>query len=1353
MLLSLNPSEYFCQTLSTVEDLMPAPKRILFLLICVLGASLLLVRAQTSSSSAVTGTITDPSGAVVTNATVELRDNATNDVQSTKVTGSGAYTFSSVKPGNYSISVTAPGFRKTAIPSVSLQVGKSALVNLKLEVGATTETVEVQAGAASELQTLDASVGNVIGRRELENMPSLNRDATALLLLQPMSTSGYNQGPGTGESNVAGGTVAGARPDQNTFMIDGGDATSNTEGAGGYNTGFTATPRAVVPTPVESLEEFRVATNNQNATFNRSSGGEVQMITRRGSNNFHGMLYEYLQNDHLNANTWVRNHLADPVTGVSPQKRPPLRDNRFGAGLGGPIWKDKTFFFIMFEGRHFQRSNDFSRLVPTASMRLGLLNDTLGNVVNLNPFPVVDPGGYPGDPNAGLTIAPSGLDPRNLGISPVIQAEWASMPLPNNFVSDGVNTALFNVPSPQTVNEEFGVARIDHEITQNWKATGSFRYGVTDNVPSGNQVDIRGGVPKPIASRPLQPRYLVFGLTGQLTPNLLNDFHFDWLRHQWQWRTQGATSLVPCASAGQIDCTDAALQINRESLTSGMVPINVDTQNARQRTWNGRDLTFTDNLSWMRGSHMWQMGGRSQLQHFFHRRDDKVVGGLTAPIYYVARGGDFQHTGGFPTNPFLDPAISNSLWRRYFVDITGMVDAATQVLTRAPDLSPNPPFTPILQHTVVDSYELHFSDTWRIKPSLTLTYGLTWGVQLPPYEQNGTQTMMVDATTGKPIITDQYFKARVAAAEQGQVYNPILGFVPIKSLKRKYPYDPDYTNLGPRIGLAWNPSFTSGVLGAFLGDRKSVIRGGWGRVFDRVNGVGIVMTPALGIGFGDQSICKVPDLSGACNLGGTPSDTFRIGVDGSHINIPPLPSISGNTIIPGLVDGVAQVPGANSVFENRDFRIDPRRQVGGTDSIDFSIQRELPGRLLLEVGYVGKWSRDLYQNVELNHVPYMFKAGGQSLATAWDALAAQVRQPGFDPAVSPVQDQQWFETMLGGAGSAYCVDANTGLPTSCTRAVAQNEDVFDGDLGDSFLDIEPFFTTGPLTAMNTQIAGIDMTVSNGIGSYHAGFATLRRTGALGFSLNYTFSKSLDEIGLGQENTDALPDAFFPKRTYGPSQYDMRHIFNGVVSYDLPFGKGKPFASTGALDKIVGGWTIGSILAASSGLPMFVYNFGGDFSEFGSSGLNGDAAGWIRTSGGVITSSRHNNPTIGSGGFGSASQSGGFPNAFANPDAVAAQFRPVTFADQRAGMGAIRGLPRWNLDMQLTKNTHITERVNLRFDAQFINLFNHPQFAGDSSDNYFNSNAALDMSTPSAFGVLNSQFNSPRFIQFGLKLEF
>jgi Carboxypeptidase regulatory-like domain len=1310
---------------------MVARKHIFFLLSWLFLGS--LVYAQTSATSAVTGTITDPSGALISNATVELHDNATNDVQTTKPSAAGVYTFSSVRPGNYSISVTARGFRTVVVPSVSLQVGKSALLNFNLEVGAAAETVEVQAGAAAELQTLDSSVGNVISRRELENMPSLNRDATALLLLQPMTTSGFNQAPDAGEQNVGGGTVAGARPDQNTFMIDGGDASSNTEGAGGYNTGFTATPRAVVPTPVESLEEFRVATNNQNATFNRSSGGEVQMVTRRGSNSFHGSLYEYVQNDNLNANSWTRNHLADPVTGLSPQKRPELRDNRFGGRLGGPIWKDKTFFFLMYEGRHFQRNNDFTRLVPTASMRLGLIKDSDGGVVNLNPYPVVDP-------DTGATIPGSAIDPRGIGISPVISAEWAQLPLPNNFGSgDGANSAGFNVPSPQTVNEEFGVARLDHDISQKWKATASFRYGVTDNVPSNVQVDIRGGTPKPTASRPLQPRYLVFGLTGQLTPNLVNDFHFDWLRHWWQWQTKSAEPLVPCSSTGQIDCSDAALQINRENRDSGMVPINVDTQNARQRTWNGRDLNFTDNVSWMKGSHMLQFGGRSQLQHFFHRRDDKVVGGITSPIYYVARGGDFQHTTGFPANPLT---ISDTLWNRYFVDVTGMVDAATQVLTRAPDLSPNPPLTPILQHTVVDAYELHFSDTWRIKPSLTLTYGLTWGVQLPPYEENGTQTMLVDAADGKPIVTAQYFKARAAAAQQGQVYNPTIGFVPIRSLHRKYPYDTDYTNLGPRLGLAWNPSFTDGPLGALLGNRRTVIRGGWARVFDRVNGVGIVMTPALGIGFGDQAICKIPNTLGACNQGGDPTTNFRIGVDGSHVNIPSLPAISGTMIIPGLVDGVAQVPGANSIFENRDFRIDPRRQVGGTDSIDFSIQRELPGRMLLEVGYVGKWSRDLYQNVELNHVPYMFQAGGQTLATAWDALAAQVR--GGAGTFTP---QPWFETMLG--GSAYCAGF-----ASCTEAVATNEDVFDGDLGDSFLDIEPSFTTGPLTAMNTQIAGIDMTVSNGIGNYHAGFASLRKSqGALGFSLNYTFSKSLDLIGLAQENTDALPDAYFPKRTYGPSQYDMRHIFNSVVSYELPFGQGKPFATRGALDKIVGGWSVASILTASSGLPMFVYNFGGDFSEFGSSGLNGDSAGWIRTSGGVITSSRHNTPTIGANGFGQSSADGGFPNAFGNPDAVAALFRPVTFADQRAGMGAIRGLPRWNLDFGVTKTTRITERVGVRFDAQFINLLNNVQFKGDTTDNYFNTNAALDTSTPEAFGVLNNQFNAPRFIQFGLKLEF
>src|SRR5207248_5895541 len=168
----------------------------------------------------------------------------------------------SVRAGKCNVIVSGKGFRQTVVSGVKVEIGKSALVNAVLEVGGMTEVVEVNAGTGVELQTLDASVGDVLDSNLLSNMPTLSRDATALVLLQPMAIPGFNGPGGTGDGNSSGGTIAGARMDQNTFMLDGGDATSNMEGGGGYNTGFVATPRAVVPTPVESLEEFRVQTNN-----------------------------------------------------------------------------------------------------------------------------------------------------------------------------------------------------------------------------------------------------------------------------------------------------------------------------------------------------------------------------------------------------------------------------------------------------------------------------------------------------------------------------------------------------------------------------------------------------------------------------------------------------------------------------------------------------------------------------------------------------------------------------------------------------------------------------------------------------------------------------------------------------------------------------------------------------------------------------------------------------------------------------------------------------------------------------------------------------------------------------------
>src|SRR6267378_448902 len=613
--------------------------RILLVVLVLALSTTELARGQGSSTATVTGTVTDQKGAAVPGAAVELINTATNETRMQTTSDTGYYTFVSVPPGGYKIVIKKAGFRTTNIGPVGVQVGKSSTVDARLELGTVAETIEVVAGGQAELQTQDASVGNVIERKMLDNIPSLARDATALLLLQPLANPGFNS-PGspnaTGEGDNTGGQIAGARSDQNTFLLDGGDATDSTAGSGQYSgTNFTATPRAAVPTPIESLEEFRVVTTNSAASFSRSAGGEVQMVTRSGSNQFHGAAYEYLQNNVLNANTWDRNSSGRP--------NPALRDNRFGGRIGGPIWKDKTFFFVHYEGRRFVSSTDITRRVPSDLMKAGVLQFG-GQAYNLNSNPVTVNGVTYQPANCGTVATPAPCDPRGLGLNPAIAAVWALEPTGNQpscgtaVASDGTNTLCFDAPVGIPLREDFGVIRLDHKISSKWQASASYRYDKT-TFSAPVQVDIGGllpghtkGQPVSTAQRPLAPRYLVANLTGQLTSHLTSQSTFNYLRHWWQWATF-SPSLIPSPQGfAQPNGRNAALSILGEGIGTGMQPINVDTQNARSRLWNGKDYNFSENLSWVKGNHLIQFGGRSEWQRFYHRRDDKVVGGLTSEV-------------------------------------------------------------------------------------------------------------------------------------------------------------------------------------------------------------------------------------------------------------------------------------------------------------------------------------------------------------------------------------------------------------------------------------------------------------------------------------------------------------------------------------------------------------------------------------------------------------------------------------------------------------------------------------------------------------------------------------------------
>src|SRR6266478_19065 len=356
------------------------------------------VRGQAANAGSVAGLVTDLSGGTVLGATITLKDKATGVPRTTTSNDAGRYVFANVPPGAYEIAANKTGFRVAKVSQIEITVGTPLTINFSLEVGAMAQTVEVTVTGA-ELQTTNATVGTTIGSENLQELPNLSRDVSSLLTLQP--------------AIAPNGSVAGAVRDQNTFQLDGGNNSSDMDGTmNTYTPSYASTstgggPTGVMPTPVESIEEFKVNVANQTADFNGSSGAQVQLVTRRGGNRWHGALYEYYLGSNFGANTWLNNHTpTKDASGNTLSPSTPLISNhynRFGASAGGPVgpsfWGGKTYIFANYEGRRYPQNTQVDKRVPSARLRLGLVTDTGKNTVtgivnqvyDLNAFPVVDP--------------------------------------------------------------------------------------------------------------------------------------------------------------------------------------------------------------------------------------------------------------------------------------------------------------------------------------------------------------------------------------------------------------------------------------------------------------------------------------------------------------------------------------------------------------------------------------------------------------------------------------------------------------------------------------------------------------------------------------------------------------------------------------------------------------------------------------------------------------------------------------------------------------------------------------------------------------------------------------------------
>jgi hypothetical protein len=1281
---------------------------------------------QTLTTGQVLGQVIDPSGAGVPGANVELRDAGTGATRTATTNSEGQYVIPQVTPGVYSVTVTAAGFAKAVVSSVTVQVDKTASINVSLKLGNTSEVVEVRSTAGAELQTMDSTVGNTIGGEEILALPTLGRSATSLLLLQPMAMP--QQSTSTGQSSRFGGQVAGARSDQNSFLLDGGEITNPISGNSDYFRAFSGGPEGAIPTPVESIQEFKVETNNPSGSISVGGGAQVVMVTKRGGDQFHGSLYEYYRGSALNANRWDANRLG--------QKKPNIVDNRFGGSLGGHflpgVWK--SFFYANFEERRRSDANFITRLVPTASMRAGILKFSPTNQsqwFNLNPSATVDPatgatvpvGGCPssGAPN-------QNCDPRNLGLNPMISQLWQFEPSGNDpSQGDGLNTIGFSGFAKYAVNDYLGVLRVDHSFGSRLHWTANYRH-YREDAGFLRQVDIGGilpgdvkGVPKVLSSIPRQPRYFVTGLTANITPYLTNDFHVSWLRDWWEW-----VSMPPFPQVAGIP---AALVPGGDTVNA-LVPLNIDTQNARTRMWNSHGMDFRDDASWVRGNHLFQFGGSFKHTWVFFRRDDGQQNSQKTLQYFMG-----NTIGGINVpSSFRPSGVPSSQWDNLYAQVLGMVDAASILRARDASLQLLPQGTDLKNTVRYDQATFYAQDAWHLRPSLTVSYGLAWAASVPPVEEQGKLMMTVLPGTGEVVDPRTYLQKRQQAALAGQVYNPPVGFTPINNSGRKYPFDFVRHNFEPRAAAAWTPNFKGGLLGSLFGNGKTVLRGGYWRFYDRLNGVQTAVNTLQAVGFGQSVLCLAPispnapnpDPTTLCkgNGGTSPVTAFRVGTDGSTVPFPDIPATVTPPVVPGK--GNALVPGGNITFVPNSQVQDPAWKPGAHNQWDFTIQRELPANSRLEIGYVGHTARNIYEGIDLNQVPFFMVAGGQSFAQAFDALARGITTP-----------QLFFETALKPT-SSFC----QGQP-SCTAGVLAKFGGTGGAIAnqrvrDVFNGIQSAFTLGPATNAATQFTNFFYWSSLGQSNYHAAFVSyhIRAYRGLVLDANFTYGHSLDNVSVNQDSDNAFANSYDPQYDYGTSVFDRKYVLTVLGVWNLPFRSQNAWVK-----RAVGGWQLSPIVSVASGLPLRVLNGSGQ--EFGQTSFAFGAEAIRTGSGDASAGVNRVAPTSGCGR--SASGKGSGLNIFANPQAVCSQFRPIQLSvDTTSRGGTLRGFGTWNLDLSVAKKIYLNaERTRLTFSAEFFNTFNHIVFL----------DPAVNLQSPQTFGVITTQGNDRRQIQLGLRLDF
>ena len=1200
---------------------------------------------------------------------VALDNSLLGSHQETTTNDLGFYQFLHItSAAGYQLTFTRDGFQKVVVSDITLGVSTVATYNEKLELGSVSQTIEVRSAGESTLNTTDATVGNVIDARSVEELPSQFRLSPAnLLSLQ------------AGVNDV--GAITGARTDQSNITLDGLDVNDQATGQA-----FTST----ILVSLDSLQEVRTVTAGETSDYGRSSGGGIDMITKSGTNDWHGNAREYHRNTLFAANDWFNNE-----NGVA---RAPLIRNQFGASLGGPIKKDKLFFFFDYEGLRRAASENIERSVPTASFAAGNLsyiNDGAGcdGKARLNTNPSCISTLTPGDVTA--------LDPAGLGPDQALLSAISSRPYPppnDPSGGDGINSEGFRFTAPAHQTQDLYTTRVDYTFNSKHKLffRGSVaREGVDDNF----NVDIVQfpGDPAPTNRDRFGEYALSVGWTWTKSSALVNDFSAGLVRTVLVF-----PSLAPPTYPNSFGFGG---------------PLSSPYQRFDTQSRNVPVPEFRDTLIWTKGKHTWEFGEDIKLI--------REITSLKIDYNFISLG-----LGGnlLQLSPDLRPAHINTAqdgsaitnWDSTFPFLLGRVSDVTSNFDYSKSGTPFPNGTGKNRDYNYNEYEFYAQDTWKVRSDLTLILGLRWNLHSVPYEVNGFQSLA-------SVNENTYFATRVSNALNGVSGTdavPFVSYSPGGSANGKPGfYNPDHKNFGPRIGVAYNPSARNGLLGSIFGDRKTTIRLGGAILFDRIAG---------GASFGLDQNTFLFDSSVNVPYGDLASDPRFAGYNTFPTGFFPAPPSVSPPVTPN-VDADGNPFGlANGGFPSF-LQFDRNTKSPYAIVLNFGFQRELPGNFLLEANYVGRLGRRLLAVGDAATITnFKDTASGQFLRDAFGQLEKQVQSG------QPITAQPWFENQLGVpgfGGTAFC-EAIVGL--NCTELVGEffPRLVTKGDLSDTIQALAFNGIIAPNVGLPAQTGANGYIGNYASSNYNGLLLTLRKriSNGLQFDFNYTYSHSIDNVSEVANNyinytfngAGLVCDLNNLRTCRASSDFDARHIISANYIYDLPFGRGRSHMANvpKALDYVVGGWTWSGIVSWRTGYPFNV-NTGSFPTAFtlDSPALVVDPRGLQR---GI-----HTDP-------------GGVLQFFESRDAAV---NSLSFPE--GGLigtrNAFNGPGFWNVDMGVSKRFTMpwSEKQKLVFRWDSFNTFNHPSFNPPAST----------LNSLSSFGFIRSTSSTPRVFQLALRYEF